>query len=225
MLALSVRAEEFEVVRAYLSSLVSCRLTALQTNKDGQQQKCSGMYSESSWGGTVKPYILTKFDNFTLAAEANAIISFVIFEWHDVDLLGVYGDPDDLQVRASNTIWYNRRVLTRENDQKEALCYEENATKGYCNSSQIGEFILQKNASILAHNKIVTKAITLKNSEPIEYPITQTGYYCVWTYDFNGNEYRAVVEFRNAYGELPGAQIPKLAFFGGLTIVYAVIGA
>ena len=30
-------------------------------------------------------------------------------------------------------------------------------------------------------------------------------------------------EFRNAYGELPGAQIPKLPFYGGLTIVYAVI--
>ena len=204
---------------------MSYRLTTLQTNKDGQQQKCNGMYSESSWGGTVKPFILTKFDNSTLAAGTDAIVSFVIFEWHDEDLLGVYGDPDDLQVCASTTIWYNRGVLTRENDQKEILCYEDNVAKGYCNSSQVGEFILQKNASTLAHNKIVTKAINLKNSEPIEYPITQTGYYCVWTYDFSGNEYRAVVEFRNAYGELPGAQIPKLAFFGGLTIVYAVIGA
>ena len=36
--------------------------------------------------------------------------------------------------------------------------------------------------------------------------------------------YRAIVEFRNAYGELPGAQIPKLAFYGALSIVYAVIG-
>ena len=30
--------------------------------------------------------------------------------------------------------------------------------------------------------------------------------------------------FRNAYGELPAAQIAKLPFYGGLTIVYAVIG-
>lgn len=37
--------------------------------------------------------------------------------------------------------------------------------------------------------------------------------------------YKAVVEFRNAYGELPGAQIPKLPFYGGLAIVYAVVGA
>lgn len=36
--------------------------------------------------------------------------------------------------------------------------------------------------------------------------------------------YTALVEFRNAYGELSGAQIAKLPFYGGLTIVYAVIG-
>lgn len=40
-----------------------------------------------------------------------------------------------------------------------------------------------------------------------------------------GREYTAVVEFRNAYGELPAAQIAKLPFYGGLTIVYAVVGA
>jgi hypothetical protein len=34
-----------------------------------------------------------------------------------------------------------------------------------------------------------------------------------------------VVEFRNAYGELPAAQIPKLPFYGGLALVYAVVTA
>ena len=58
------------------------------------------------------------------------------------------------------------------------------------------------------------------------YPIKRTGYYCVWTHEFeNAAAYRAIVEFRNAYGELPAAQIAKLPFYGGLTIVYAVIGA
>lgn len=33
-----------------------------------------------------------------------------------------------------------------------------------------------------------------------------------------------MVTFRNSYGELPAAQIAKLPFYGGLTIVYAVIG-
>lgn len=44
------------------------------------------------------------------------------------------------------------------------------------------------------------------------------------TYGYSGRDYKAVVEFRNAYGELPAAQIAKLPFYGALTIVYAVIG-
>ena len=47
----------------------------------------------------------------------------------------------------------------------------------------------------------------------------------MWTYGYSAEEYRAIVAFRNAYGELPAAQIAKLPFYGGLTIVYAVIGA
>lgn len=37
-------------------------------------------------------------------------------------------------------------------------------------------------------------------------------------------EYEGVVTFRNAYGELPATQVPKLAFYGGLTILYALMG-
>ena len=59
----------------------------------------------------------------------------------------------------------------------------------------------------------------------MKYPITKTGYYCVWTYHFSDTPYAGEVEFRNSYGELSAAQIPKLPFYGGLTIVYAVIGA
>ena len=44
------------------------------------------------------------------------------------------------------------------------------------------------------------------------------------TFAYSGHDYQAYVEFRNAYGELPAAQIAKLPFYGGLTIVYAVIG-
>lgn len=54
--------------------------------------------------------------------------------------------------------------------------------------------------------------------------ILKTGYYCVSTAAFGDFKYRAIVEFRNAYGELPGAQIAKLPFYGGLAVVYAVVG-
>jgi hypothetical protein len=109
--------------------------------------------------------------------------------------------------------------------QKEFICFDDNVRLGLCNQTQIGEFILQKNATELSHNPIITRAISLKNNPPIKYDVTKTGYYCVWTSGYSAAEYRAVVEFRNAYGELPAAQIGKLPFYGGLTIVYAVIGA
>jgi hypothetical protein len=59
--------------------------------------------------------------------------------------------------------------------------------------------------------------------------ITATGYFCVairpvQPFGQPDVEFEAVVEFRNAYGELGAAQIAKLAFYGGLTLVYAVVG-
>ena len=56
------------------------------------------MYSKASWGGTVEPFILTKFDNSSYKGDKDAIVSFVIFEWHDENLLGVTLNPDDLSV-------------------------------------------------------------------------------------------------------------------------------
>jgi hypothetical protein len=86
---------------------------------------------------------------------------------------------------------------------------------------------LAKNATTLSKNLIYTKAVHLKTpGEPISYAIKKTGYYCVGStgYSPDGVEYTASVEFRNAYGELPAAQIAKLPFYGGIAIVYAVVG-
>lgn len=60
----------------------------------------------------------------------------------------------------------------------------------------------------------------MKNASPIKYDIKNTGYYCVLTDKFTAGNYEAVVEFRNAYGELPATQIPKLPFYGGITLLY-----
>ena len=61
---------------------------------------------------------------------------------------------------------------------------------------------------------------------PVNYGIKETGYYCIRSaaYTPGDVEYRAVVEFRNAFGELSAAQIAKLPLYSGLTIAYAVIG-
>ena len=109
--------------------------------------------------------------------------------------------------------------------QEEIFCFKPNIDAGLCNETQFGEFILKPDTDALKTSPIRTQAIRLDNPEPINYPITKTGYYCVWTYHFSDAPYHGAVEFRNSYGELPAAQIPKLPFYGGLTIVYAVIGA
>jgi hypothetical protein len=96
--------------------------------------------------------------------------------------------------------------------------------KGYCNETNIGEYILAEGATSKSKNLIETYAVHLKEpGKPTKYMITQTGYYCVLTDRFSASEYEAVVEFRNAYGELPATQIPKLPFYGGITILYALV--
>lgn len=112
--------------------------------------------------------------------------------------------------------------------QKEYICDPETINNKWCNANQTGEFILAENATEISKNLIFTKAVHLKDPGlPINYGIKKTGYYCVGStgYTPDGVQYTATVEFRNAYGELPAAQIAKLPFYGGITIVYAVIGA
>jgi hypothetical protein len=87
---------------------------------------------------------------------------------------------------------------------------------------------LKPNATDVSKSVIFTQAIHLADPGlPVNYGIKKTGYYCVGTAAFSplNAQYSAMVEFRNAYGELPAAQIAKLPFYGGITIVYAVIGA
>ena len=72
---------------------------------------------------------------------------------------------------------------------------------------------------------MLTTTIHLNEPRAINYPVRETGFYCVSTYAFSGQDYKAIVSFNNAYGQLPATQIAKLPFYGALTIVYAVIGA
>ena len=48
------------------------------------------MYSKSAWGGSVDPFILTKFTQATPEGNEDPIVSLVIFEWKDEDLVGVW---------------------------------------------------------------------------------------------------------------------------------------
>lgn len=107
---------------------------------------------------------------------------------------------------------------------KDTICDEAAVDAKLCAQEDVGSFILTKNATDASQSPIISKAIHLNNPDAIKYPVKKTGFYCVSTYAYSGEDYNAVVTFRNSYGELPAAQIAKLPFYGALTIVYAVVG-
>ncbi|KAH7313284.1 lung seven transmembrane receptor-domain-containing protein [Stachybotrys elegans] len=174
----------------------------LMDQTDENNQFCTGMYGRKTWGGPVDPFILVKFLNNTSGAD-DAAASLIIFEWRDKDFIGV-PDPE-----------FPGNLFE--------VCDQEFVKKGACNETNIGEFIVADNATEKSGSIILTKAVNLKEAGPIRYGIKKTGYYCILTNGFTASEYEAVVEFRNAYGELPATQIPKLPFYGGITILYALV--
>ncbi|GAB7357841.1 hypothetical protein MBLNU230_g0012t1 [Neophaeotheca triangularis] len=177
---------------------------AVETEIDQKDtQVCSGMYSKKSWGGAVDPFILTKFIP-PKNLEGDPIVSLVVFEWQDRPLIGKAVPEDDPE-----------EILN--------ICDQASVEANYCPEEDLGAFILSDNATETSRSRIVNQAIHLNDPPPINYPIMTTGYYCVITYPFSNDDqkYRAVVEFRNAFGELPAAQIAKLPFYAAMTLVYA----
>ena len=113
--------------------------------------------------------------------------------------------------------------ISDRGNKKVGICEPQFVDAGYCDQTDIGKYILAPNATEKSGSLILTRAVNLKDAQPINYPIKKTGYYCVLTDRYSVNDYTGVVEFRNAFGELPAAQIPKLPFYGGITILYAVV--
>lgn len=103
------------------------------------------------------------------------------------------------------------------------VCDKYAVDDGLCDKSKLGGFILKPNATDVAQSQIISQAIHLRDPPVVNYPIKKTGYYCVGTTPFSNEDYNGVVEFRNAFGELPAAQIAKLPFYSGITIVYAFL--
>ncbi|KAF2767674.1 ER membrane protein [Teratosphaeria nubilosa] len=172
------------------------------TQKDFQ--KCSGMYSRKAWGGAVDPFILTKFPPpADIPDGEDPVVSVVMFEWRD------------------------RPFIATGPEGNAMICDHGAVEAGSCTEEQLGEFILAPNATDKSRYDILTQAVHLSNPPAIRYPVKKTGYYCLVTNPFSANpdteEYTAMVEFRNAFGELPAAQIAKLPFYAAFTIIYAFV--
>lgn len=56
------------------------------------------MYSKQSWGGDVDPFILAKFIKTMPERDDDPLVSLVIFEWRDEDLVGVWPSDDAPEV-------------------------------------------------------------------------------------------------------------------------------
>ncbi len=81
-------------------------LICVQSQKDSNRQVCSGMYSRKSWGGSMDPFILTKFIKPKDAnKQDDPLVSFVIFEWQDNDLIGVPAEGQGGVVSSTLIAW------------------------------------------------------------------------------------------------------------------------
>ncbi|KAK4546261.1 hypothetical protein LTR36_001938 [Oleoguttula mirabilis] len=170
--------------------------------KDNNRQVCSGMYSRKSWGGNVDPFILIKFLKPADDGGVDPLVSLVVFEWKDKPLIGRFDESEGRQY----------------------ICDQAAVKNGYCTEEEMGAFVLAANATDVSRSQIISQAIHLNDPQAVNYHVARTGYYCVGTYDYTSDEaYTAVVEFRNAFGELPAAQIAKLPFYAATTLVYAFL--
>lgn len=131
----------------------------------------------------------------------------MIFEWADVDLIGIdTGNPD-------------RPVAY--------VCNDDAIEDGICTKDHYGEFLL-RDADNNSAKSIITKALTINadgTADPIKYQVHKTGFYCVGTFGLTteGGGYEGVVTFQNAFGKLPASQVAKLPFYGAMAIAYAVV--
>lgn len=163
-------------------------------------QQCSGMFARASVGGTVNPFIEVVFQSQSEPGN----VSVVIFEYKDVDKIG---------------------VPIAGTDEKRLLCDSEALFEELCTEDDRGQFLIDPSARNDSRLSILTKSIDLTDPLPMRFDVKHTSYYCVSTLSTDVSAYSAVVEFRNSYGELPAGEYFNLPFYGALSIVYVVIGA
>lgn len=176
------------------------------TEKNGQY--CAGMYSKVDWGGPVEPFLKVDLDAFQQPdpATGKAALSLIVFEYQDIERLGVI-DP--------------------QSGHRRYVCDEELVQEGVCEEDQLNQFLVHYNDSFVAPAKTVL--LTELGTNDFSYHVTKTGYYCVAAYNpvfdsskTSKNKFKLMVNFHNAYGNLPASDIPMLPLYGLLTIVYAV---
>ncbi|CAI5756537.1 unnamed protein product [Candida verbasci] len=192
-----------------LIGLVVANLAKFDENR--YSQVCAGVYSKYDWGGSIKPHIgitLNKYDdlkynekdkdNKEQGHDKGIIISYVIFEYKDLDNIGY-----DLG-----------------NGQKKYICDDSAIEINACTEGQKNNFILNSNTT---NSTVYTSHLSHLGPAAINYHINRTGYYCISTFTrLESTKYQGSINFQNAFGQLSASEIPKLPGYGILTICYAI---
>jgi len=72
------------------------------------------MYSRKAWGGSVDPFILLKFEKSkTIPDGEDPIVSLVIFEWQDHNLIGMPIGEDTYEVSSPSPVPFLSSPYTR----------------------------------------------------------------------------------------------------------------
>ncbi|ODV96487.1 hypothetical protein PACTADRAFT_19724, partial [Pachysolen tannophilus NRRL Y-2460] len=171
---------------------------AFVTWKDSQV--CTGMYSKNDWSGNINnPFIKLNLQSFqNEAGNSDDIdVSVVIFEYRDIDTIGVEVDGVERYI-----------------------CDESLIALDYCNTSMQNTFILESNAT--SYNQVLSTRLTEIGDNDLTYFVKETGYYCVATYSATATNYKILINFQNAFGNLAASEISKLPLYGLLAVIYAV---
>ncbi|CUS20557.1 LAQU0S01e09340g1_1 [Lachancea quebecensis] len=187
------------LVLAILAKFVFCNRESL----DGYRQVCSGMYSKEDWGGKVDPFI--SFNLKEISGDEG--VSVAILDFQDYEHLGIDSGEKTYYICSDTAI-------------EKGLCTEEHKNE-YLFEDVIFDSETSENKTMAA--SIQTFYQTETGLHNAKYPVKSTGYYCVITHTENVDaKFDAVVNFRNAFGQLPAAEINNLPLYGLLAIFYVV---
>ncbi|CUM66404.1 uncharacterized protein PRCAT00004068001 [Priceomyces carsonii] len=197
---------------SFLACLWFLQLTfanKIQFDNSLSSQVCSGMYSKDAWGGSMKPHIGIRLNEYNKKkydskkhkqnddGGEDISVSFVIFEYKDISHIG-----HDLG-----------------NGHYSYICDDDAISAGFCEKSHRGKFLMNANVT---NSTIMTSQLTHFGNAHINYTVHRTGYYCIATYSMAHKKYKGIINFQNAYGHLSASEIPKLPAYGILTLCYAI---
>lgn len=191
-------------VVALLLSCVTLALCNREKINEKHYEVCSGMYSKEDWKGKVDPFVSF---NLKSVSEGGSVI-VAIYDFQDFEHLGV-----DL---SDGEHYY--------------VCDDYAIRLGLCSEEEKGGFIITETVfdPYSGNNRTLVDPIMTFSQDKTglhdtKFPITSTGYYCVTAFPENANvKFNAVINFRNSYGHLSGAEVNNLPMYGLLAVGYVV---